>query len=453
MLLLAGGSGVSYGATPGPAPSPSAATGEISDSEMVVLYKRLLGQPALLGFKPDKKHFDKVFESVKTTHVDQPRDGELIDGVIAEVRLLARAADASSAPLDSMVHDRNAPERIAAAYAGKMDPSVLWFSMLTGLMKGTHDRWTAYMTPRQFKSLSGSLNSAEMLGIGVYVDQDPQTHVTTVEQTIEGSPADQAGLLSGDEIVKINGNLTHDMSLETVYKELRGADRTATIYVNYHRPGENGEHLTSMQRAVFAMPSATSAMIGNDIGYVRLYSFGMVTANRLKEAIEDFTRKGAKGLIIDVRNNGGGYAHAGADVCSLFLPPDSVISQMVDKTGTHPHLRGGSISRVRLPTVLLVNENSASASELTAACLKDYGVATLIGNHTYGKGCQQEVFTLDDGSAYKITNCYFIGPRGTKINKVGIQPDIKVDMERRWVGKGDKDTQLARALRFLRTGR
>jgi carboxyl-terminal processing protease len=368
--------------------------------------------------------------------------------VRSEVGVLLEEAGAGDDALATLPCAASLPGRVVSRYGGRVDRSLLWYAMLQGLCAGTGDPYTAYMVPREFSYVQGALDRGRMIGVGAGFDIDPQTHELTVEDRIEGSPAAQSGLLAGDQVLSVNDVRVKGLSMERVYALMK-VHNGATIYMRTQRPGESRVRVVSVMITPFEMPSVTSERLDR-IGYVRVHAFGRGVGDQVAGAIDGLRRQGIDGLVLDLRNNGGGYVGAALELCSLFVPSHEVVMQVVDRSGRREELRAPRGTACGLPTVLLVNGYSASASEITAGCLKDHHCATLLGTTTYGKGCSQRVLPLGDGAAVKVTWAYFESPRGHRIHKVGVEPDVVVEMERRWVGQGRRDVQLQKALELLR---
>jgi carboxyl-terminal processing protease len=436
-------------AAPAPSPSPSNSPDKAKE---VPIYVSYLKDPASLGFNPDEKLLDTVYEELKTMYVEKVPDDKLYEGVIKEATRLAKEDKLSTDNLTHLTPDRQAPEKIVSLYGNKIDHSLLYYAMIRGLLEGTDDPYSVLMTPKEYNMLMEQMQNETFGGIGIYIelDKDHAEQLTVVEP-LEGTPAAQAGLLAGDQILKINGKPTQGMTLDGATALIRGQIGSQVV-LTIKRPGVNGEKDYSITRGSIEVSSVSHKMLPNDIGYVRLRVFGAKTGDELAGALEDLRAKGAKGLIVDLRNNGGGYITAAIDVCSNFINPGDLVTFVVDRNGDRKDYNAQQHTKNALPMVLLVNQYSASASEITAGCLKDYGAAELIGVKTFGKGSVQQLMPLPSHAALKLTVQHFFTPKGNKINKVGVTPDIEVKMEPRMVGRGEgKDTQLVKAEEYLKS--
>lgn len=413
------------------------------------LYASYLKDPASLGFSPDASLFETVYMQVKSQHVDRDPDDKLFGGVARETARLLTEAHISTAELDKLPHDPKLPQRIASLYGGKVNTDLLWYVMIRGLLEGTDDPYTVLMTPKEYHMLMEQMQNESFGGVGIYIelDKDHEEQLTVVEP-LEGTPAYKAGLLPGDQIVKINGKPTRGITLDMATAQIRGPIGSPVV-LTIRRPSTNEVKDYSIARGQIEVASVTHKMLPGEIGYVRLRMFGAKTGQELSDALKDLDAKGAKGLVVDLRNNGGGYINAAIDVCSNFIDAGKLVTYVTDRHEQRKDYNAVPHPHERLPMVLLVNNFSASASEITAGCLKDYHRATLVGVKTFGKGSVQQLYPLPSGAALKLTIAHFFTPEGNKINKVGVLPDEKVEMEPRLVGR-DKDSQLQKAVETLK---
>jgi carboxyl-terminal processing protease len=417
----------------------------------VPIYTAYLKDPQTLGFKPDAELFETVYHQIKTQHYDMDPDEKLYKGVTTEVGDLLKEARVNPSGLASLPLDHTLPQEIVRAYGAKVDTNLLWYAMIRGLLAGTGDPYSVIMTPKEYEMLMEQMQSESFGGIGIFIELDhDKKDQLTVTEPVEGTPAFRAGLLSGDQIVKIDGKPTDGMGLDQATTLIRGKIGTRVL-LTVRRPGESRTRDFSIERGSITVPSVSHKMLPDNVGYIKLRLFGANTGKELDTALDELEKGGARALILDLRNNGGGYINSAVDVASHFIPPGGLVTYVTKKHGERSDYNGDPRPRTVLPTVLLVNQYSASASEITAGCFKDYGVATLIGVKTFGKGSVQQLNQLQDGAALKLTIAHFFTPKGNKINKVGVEPDIKVEMEARLVGRGDKDVQLKKALDYLKS--
>ncbi|MGV8124211.1 MAG: S41 family peptidase [Candidatus Xenobiia bacterium LiM19] len=307
-------------------------------------------------------------------------------------------------------------------------------------------------------------------GIGVYIELDAEnSNRLTVIEPIEGTPAALAGIHGGDVIEKIHNEPTKDITIEMAVARLRG-EKGSHVNLSIRRKGVDHLLEFSVERDNISVPSVSYKVLEGNVGYIRIRMFGTGTEQELMDAITALKggivspesgpgssseasataqKNPVTALILDLRNNGGGYLNAAVDVSSLFITPDKVVFKRLDKKGAITDFRAKRSTMADLPMVLLVNRFSASSSEIVAGAIKDNKAGTLIGDRTFGKGSVQQIYPLEHDSALKLTVSYFLTPTGKIINKKGLKPDIVVPMKANLVGK-EKDIQLKEALEFLK---
>ncbi len=306
----------------------------------------------------------------------------------------------------------------------KLDPTKLSQGAVKGMVEALDDPYSAYVDPKA-KELEMSSLEGKFEGIGAVVSiKDKQL---TVVSPIVGSPAEKAGIKAGDKILEIDGESTSKMTLTEATLKIRGARDTSVTLLILHE-GESEPVEIKVVRSEIKVESVTFEMRG-DIAYVRITQFAKSTGGELQGVLEDAIGKGAKGVILDLRNNPGGVLNAAADVASQFLAM-GLVAKVVDDEGresTVPVKRGGVATQ--LPLIVLVNKGSASASEIVAGALQDYGRAKLAGSQTFGKGSVQLVRDLSDGSSLHITAYRWLTPLGRPIDGVGLTPDVPLELK------------------------
>jgi len=333
------------------------------------------------------------------------------------------------------------------ALAGKVYKNVpereLAYGAIAGMMDALHDRWSVFLTPKEFRQLNEGLDGGNFPGIGVVIDIDPASKALLVQQVLDGGPAAKAGLLPGDIIFMVDGKSTKGLTTEQDSAMIRGKAGT-TVHLVVQRQGQSQPIGFDIVRAVIHTPSVLGRLVNNDIGYIQVFVFGLTTGDELGATLSRLHKAGAKGYILDLRNNGGGLLDAAVDISSLFVPQGTIVST-VDRNG-HKEVKtatGGSIGAA--PLVLLVNQYTASASEITAGAVQDYHVGKLVGVKTFGKGVVQSLFNLPDKAALKITTARYLTPAGRDIHHKGIVPDIVVSQRPDVILDSPKDLQLAAA--------
>jgi len=325
-------------------------------------------------------------------------------------------------------------------YYGELNVDDLLNGAKEGLAKATGDPYTVYLDAEEAQQFNSSLNN-EFSGIGaeIAVKNDILQVVTPLEDT----PASKAGLRPGDLIALIDGESSDGLSVEQAVIKIRG-EKGTDVTLTIVRDGESRE--ITITRDDIDVPNAESEILEGNIGYVDLGTFGNDAVAETRAIAEEFKRQNVEGVILDLRNNSGGLLTAAVDIAGLWLDGDVVVDQRGAqelKLSSSPNgvLRG-------IPTVVLVNGGSASASEIVAGALQDYGVATILGETTFGKGSVQQLETFRDGSELKVTVARWFTPQGMNIDEEGIVPDVEVEFTEEDFD-ADRDPQLDRALKTL----
>ncbi|MBT3376329.1 MAG: S41 family peptidase [Lentisphaerae bacterium] len=308
----------------------------------------------------------------------------------------------------------------------KVDFSNLIYSALRGMV-GSLDPFSGFMDPDEYGSMMES-TEGQFGGLGIIVTI--RDEVLTIVTPIADTPGSRAGLLAGDQIIRIEEESTQGMGMHEAVKRLKGETGTE-VNITIHRPDSKETKEVTVERALIPVASVKQAqMLDDKIAYVRLVQFSDPTADRLGEALESFLAEGASSLVLDLRNNPGGLLESAVDVCSYFLPDDKLV---VSTQGRQPsQKRDFNTTRKQLfgkrPVAILINRGSASAAEIVAGCLQDWGVAVLVGDKTFGKGSVQNVIELPDGSALRLTTAMYYTPSKRVIHEHGIEPDIEVKL-------------------------
>lgn len=334
-----------------------------------------------------------------------------------------------------------------AKYGTRAGSDNLTYAAIEGALEALHDPYTVFLSPRDKTSLTEFIQGGDFGGIGIYIGKDQKTHEVNVIQPIDGTPAARAGLKRGDVIVSVDGRQTKDLDLDMVMNMIRGkAGSTVQLVI---RRSHSDIRDFSIEREVITVPSMTSRMIDGDIGYIQLYDFGERSAQEVTDALNHLLKQGAHAFVLDLRDNGGGLLDAAVDISSKFIADGPIVSR-IDREG---HVETDDANQDAIPPhplVVLVNQYSASASEITAGAIQDSKIGILVGTKTFGKGVVQTIYDLPGGSAIKVTTQRYVTPNGRDINKKGIEPNIVVPMDYRDVGVAGKDIQLQAALRYLK---
>lgn len=289
------------------------------------------------------------------------------------------------------------------------------------------DRYTRFLDPEQYQALSNQ-TSGELTGVGMRLQLDQQINRIVVAEPMENSPAMLAGIQSGDHILQIDGQPTDEMRVEQAAQLIRGEVGTQ-IKLKLFRPGFQ-EFEVTLTRSRIALPAVNYSLKqegSNKIGYIRLKEFSSHAAEQMSSAIANLEQQNVDGFVLDLRGNPGGLLYASIDIAKMWLSQGDIV-RTVNRDGFGEDFEAKGKALTNLPLAVLVDNNSASASEILAGALQDNGRATIIGGQTFGKALVQSVHQLSDGSGLAVTIAHYYTPNGTDISHKGITPDIQVDM-------------------------
>ena len=303
------------------------------------------------------------------------------------------------------------------------------------------DEYTVYYTPEEMKDFQTYTNGS-YIGVGLYMSADTENNKIVVVSPIKNSPADLVGIKSGDIIVKVDGKSYDAAEISDMANNIKGKEET-TVTIEILRGTETLNF--TIERKRINLYLVEGKVLNENIGYILLNSFDEECAERFKIAYEELKQKEIKSLIIDLRDNGGGIVDEAMKIADYILDKDSEMLITRDKNGNEEITKAKNNPIIDTPIVMLVNENTASASEMLAGALKDYKKAIIVGKTTYGKGVIQELYSLKDGSGLKITTKEYYTPNRNKIQKVGITPNYEIDYK----GENNTDEQLQKAIEVL----
>ncbi len=329
---------------------------------------------------------------------------------------------------DKYSHQDKIINDIKKQFLYKVDDKKLMEESLRGAIAGFDDIYTAYMSKEEYDEFLLSMNGLSSAGIGVmiYINDN---HSIMVEHVFPNSSAEKVGIKKGDKIIKVDDkeiNISSKESLEDVTKKIKGEAGTY-VKISIMRQDEFKEF--NVKRAETKIPNLISHQI-DDIGYIKLIGFNVNCGNEFKQELEKLTQNNVSKLIIDLRDNPGGLLDEANKISGLFMPYDTVIAYTKNNKNIKTEIKTTNKSKpYNFSIVILVNENSASASELFSGMMKDYKKATIIGKTTFGKGLVQTINPLDDGSAVKISISEYFTPQNHKINKIGVKPDVDLSDE------------------------
>lgn len=335
-------------------------------------------------------------------------------------------------------------------YYESIDQQLLNEAAYEGYVSGLGDPYTSYFTKEQFNSFMEDSNGSYE-GIGVVVTFGENGEDIEVVSPFADSPGEKAGVLQGDRILKVDGVDVSGMTLEEVVKLIKGPKGTDVILSVYRKATDTMIDLT-ITRDTINMQTVTHEMLPGDIGYLTISGFQEVTYDQFKDAYDDLEKQGQKGMIIDLRNNPGGYVHIVAEIADALLGKGLIV-YTEDKNGKREETYSDKNHQFKKPLVILVNAYSASASEILAGAVQDHEVGTIVGVTTFGKGVVQSTYQLEDGSAVKVTIAKYFTPDGNYIHGTGIVPDVEVklpeELQNQFRVERDKDTQFQEAVKVM----
>ncbi len=358
--------------------------------------------------------------------------------------------DSSSAVGSSQTGDKleKLETLIDLYYLGDVEEEDLVEGMYAGLVSGLDDPYSVYYTEEELDAMMETA-AGTYVGIGVTVTQDAQTGQITLLNPTEGGPAYLAGIKSEDILLEVDGEAVTGQDLNTVVSKIKG-EEGSSVLLTVQRGSE--ELQIEVERATIETQTVGYEMMDGQIGYLYILEFDDVTTGQFLEALEELENAGMEKLIIDLRDNPGGNVQVVCDILDRILP-EGLIVYTEDKYGEREEYMSDGENYLDCPLVVLINENSASASEIFAGAVKDYGIGTLVGTTSYGKGVVQSILDLGDGTAVKLTVSKYYTPNGNNIDGVGIEPDVEVEIPSEayedYVITYEEDTQLQKAQEIL----
>lgn len=360
------------------------------------------------------------------------------------------AGSASIISTDTLQKMKTVEEVIAECYYGEeVTPEELQVGIYKGMVAALNDPYSEYYTKEELEETLNS-NKGISYGIGAQVSLNKEMDTAMISGVLEDTPAAKAGLRAGDIIYKVDGEETRGLSVTEVVARVKGKENT-TVHLTIYREGEpDFLEMDIVRGKLIETETVQSAMLENtnSIGYLRIREFDGVTVDQFNEAMAELRASGMKGLILDLRSNPGGDLAAVVDISRRLLP-EGLIVYTEDKAGKRTEYTCDGEHEIDIPMVVLVNEYSASASEILSGAIKDYNKGTLIGTTTYGKGIVQRINRLDDGTAIKLTVSAYFTPSGKNIHGIGIEPDIELEYDYDAYEQDGTDNQVEKAIEVL----
>ena len=332
-------------------------------------------------------------------------------------------------------------------YQDDVDAAALENGIYKGLLDAVGDPYTVYYTEEEIQELMEQTQGI-YYGIGCYVGLDETTNCTKVVNAIPGTPAEEAGLRADDIIYEVDGVSTYDMDLNSVVALIKGEEGTK-VSLTIYRQGEPDYLYIDVERRKVESPTVEYEMLEDGMAYIQITEFDDVTVDQFADALATVKESDMEGLIIDLRANPGGSLDAVVEIAGMLLP-EGLIVYTEDKYGERAEYTCDGMRAFEYPLVVLVDGNSASASEILAGAVQDYGMGKLVGTTTFGKGIVQRVVNLSDGSAVKITVSSYYTPNGRNIQGIGIEPDVECKFDgEAYYGEETFDNQLDKAKQRL----
>lgn len=366
-------------------------------------------------------------------------------------RVYGRLASGSSAETESVANEKTTEKlgvlenTIKQYFWQDVDESTLEEGVYKGLLESLDDPYSVYYTHDELVQLQQQTEGI-YYGIGAYISQDNEMGYVRVSKIIKNTPAEASGLQQDDYIYKVDGEDMQGKDSSYVVSKIKGEAGTK-VTITVVREGATDPIDIEVERQKIESSTVEYQMLDNDMAYIQITEFDLVTTEQFEEAYKQAQTDGMKGLILDLRSNPGGNLSTVCDIARMILPKGLIV-YTEDKYGKREEYTCDGANQIKVPLVVLTNGYSASASEILAGAVKDYGIGTLVGTTTYGKGIVQKVINLSDGSAVKLTVSNYFTPNGNNIHKIGIEPDVEVEFDAEQYKNG-VDNQLEKAKEVL----
>lgn len=335
----------------------------------------------------------------------------------------------------------------------KIDTAEEENGIYAGFLSGLNDPYAVYYTADELTNFLDNINGS-YCGIGALISQNTSTGVITVMRVFEGCPADEAGILPGDILYKVDGTEVTGMDLTLLVNSYVKGEEGSNVVITIYRESSDEYKEITVTRKSIDVPTVSGKMLDDEVGYISVVQFDRVTADQFKSKIEELQNEGMKRLIIDLRNNPGGELSAVVSMVDYILKDGEKILTVANNKGTEKVYNSEDGHSLEIPMVVLVNGNSASASEVFTGAMKDHNAAAIVGTNTFGKGIVQTLMKLSDGSAVKITTDHYYTPNGNDIHEKGIAPDVEVELDEEAsnevVVSEEKDNQLQKAIEVVK---
>ncbi|GAA4706368.1 S41 family peptidase [Brevibacillus fulvus] len=369
---------------------------------------------------------DEVFQLLHENHLSRPAESQLVQGALAHVREEVNETKKQELTYAKTDDTLDELEARLSSWQNQYDlePRFLLTESINGMLSTLDDPHTVFFTEEELRKFTDSVEN-QMVGFGFRLST--KNDRLLIREIIPNSPAAASELQPGDQILGVDDIDLSGKSLEDALNLLKGPEGSQAV-LRIYREKESAEKQIRLKRARLSIPEAEGTLFNDNIGYIKLETFGSDAATQVRDQLQKLTNSQTpmKALIFDLRDNGGGYLTAARDIASLFME-DGLLMYTTDRNGVEMQTWVHNGRQVNYPVIILVNENTASASELLSGSLRDHGIARLVGTKTYGKGSAQQIIPLTDGDALKITLNEYFTPNHMVVNHVGLQPDIEVE--------------------------
>lgn len=376
--------------------------------------------------------------------------------VLLIIGLVACGLDSKSAsseksgdPLDSTTQKKltQIQKLIDKNYLSDVDADALRDGIYKGYVSGLDDPYSVYYNEEETKALNET-TQGEYQGIGAVLTEDADTGIVTIVQVYKDSPAEKAGVKANDILYKVDDTEMTGLDLNKVVTYIKG-DKGTKVKLTVIRGDDKEQLELTATRDKIEAQTVSHKMLEDNIGYIQVTEFDSVTTDQYKSALDDLENQGMTGLVVDLRNNPGGNVSTVCDMLDMMLP-EGLIVYTQDKDGNKETATSDEEHQFTKPLVVLMNGNSASASEIYAGAIQDYGIGKIVGTQSYGKGVVQQIFDLGDGTSVKLTIADYYTPKGRNINGKGITPDVEVEYQAD-ESNPDEDNQLDKAVEVLKS--
>lgn len=369
---------------------------------------------------------------------------------VSGVQASAEADGESVINTDTLQKMKTIEEIIDKYYYGdEITSKELQEGVYRGMVTALNDPYSEYYSQEELQQVLND-NQGISYGIGAYISLNKTMNTAMINSVMEGSPAEEAGLREGDLLYQVDGQDVQGFSVTKVVSLVKGKENT-TVHLTVYREGEPDYlEMDVVRGKLIEVETVTSGMLEdtNSIGYLRIQEFDGVTVDQFNEAMAELNANGMKGLVLDLRSNPGGDMTAVTDIARRILP-EGMIVYTEDKAGERTEYTCDGEHELQIPLAVLVNEYSASASEILAGAIQDYNKGVLIGTTTFGKGIVQRINRLEDGTALKLTVSAYFTPSGRNIHGIGIEPDIELEYDQTAYEQEGIDNQLEKAIEVL----